>query len=158
MREKHRSAASCTLPTADVPATKVHALDGNRTRGPCVHRPTLYPLSQTSQGNFTCFTRICAAGSETPGGGNRKVLAPCGATGQFGHAAARTLPLALLPRRQLEATQWGEEREMQGTKMNTRVPFVVRLWNHPKHTILNQKSKCYKSLPSWDTKRVMFPR
>ncbi|CAK6436081.1 unnamed protein product [Pipistrellus nathusii] len=29
MREKHQSAASCTLPTGDVPATKVHALDWN---------------------------------------------------------------------------------------------------------------------------------
>ena len=32
MREKHQSAASCTPPTGDVPATKVHALDQNRTR------------------------------------------------------------------------------------------------------------------------------
>ena len=31
MREKHWSAASCTLPTGDVPETKVHALDRNRT-------------------------------------------------------------------------------------------------------------------------------
>nr|KAF6278874.1 hypothetical protein mMyoMyo1_010208 [Myotis myotis] len=31
MRKKHRSAASCTLPTGDVPTTKVHALDRNRT-------------------------------------------------------------------------------------------------------------------------------
>nr|KAF6315792.1 ATPase Na+/K+ transporting subunit alpha 2 [Pipistrellus kuhlii] len=29
MREKHPSAASCTLPTGDVPAIKVHALDQN---------------------------------------------------------------------------------------------------------------------------------
>ena len=29
MREKHQPAASCTLPTGDVPATKVHALDWN---------------------------------------------------------------------------------------------------------------------------------
>ncbi|KAK1347077.1 hypothetical protein QTO34_000941 [Cnephaeus nilssonii] len=41
MREKHPSAASCTPPTGDVPATKVHALDRNRTRDPSVHRPTL---------------------------------------------------------------------------------------------------------------------
>ncbi|ELK27554.1 PWWP domain-containing protein 2A [Myotis davidii] len=34
MREKHRSAASCTPPTGDVPATKVHALDRNRTWDP----------------------------------------------------------------------------------------------------------------------------
>ena len=31
MREKHPSAASCTPPTGDVPTTKVHALDRNRT-------------------------------------------------------------------------------------------------------------------------------
>ncbi|ELK28488.1 hypothetical protein MDA_GLEAN10008673 [Myotis davidii] len=54
MREKHRLAASCTPPTGDVPATKVHALDRNRTWDPLVHRPTLYPLSQTSQG-FNVF-------------------------------------------------------------------------------------------------------
>ncbi len=47
MREKHRSAASCTPPTGDVPATQVHALDRNRTWDPSVFRPTLYPLSQT---------------------------------------------------------------------------------------------------------------
>ncbi|EPQ12717.1 Inactive N-acetylated-alpha-linked acidic dipeptidase-like protein 2 [Myotis brandtii] len=51
MREKHRSAASCTSPTGDVPATQVHALDRNRTWDPSVRRPTLYPLSQTGFGN-----------------------------------------------------------------------------------------------------------
>nr|KAF6392520.1 hypothetical protein mPipKuh1_007726 [Pipistrellus kuhlii] len=45
MRESHRSVASCTLPTGDMPATKVHALDQNRTRVPSVPKPTLYPLS-----------------------------------------------------------------------------------------------------------------
>nr|KAF6285949.1 hypothetical protein mMyoMyo1_009508 [Myotis myotis] len=50
MREKHRSAASCTSPTGDVPATQVHALDRNRTRDLSVRKPTLYPLSQTGSG------------------------------------------------------------------------------------------------------------
>nr|KAF6267856.1 hypothetical protein mMyoMyo1_011541 [Myotis myotis] len=50
MREKHRPAASCSPPAGDVPATKVHALDRNRTRDPSVRRPTLYPLSHTGQG------------------------------------------------------------------------------------------------------------
>nr|KAF6300616.1 hypothetical protein mMyoMyo1_009089 [Myotis myotis] len=50
MGEKHRSAASCTSPTGDMPAAQVHALDRNRTRDPSVCRPTLYPLSQTSFG------------------------------------------------------------------------------------------------------------
>nr|KAF6330329.1 hypothetical protein mMyoMyo1_012319 [Myotis myotis] len=50
MREKHRSAASCTPPTGDVPATKVHCLDQNRTRDPSVCRPMFCPLSQTDQG------------------------------------------------------------------------------------------------------------
>nr|KAF6304794.1 hypothetical protein mPipKuh1_009248 [Pipistrellus kuhlii] len=50
MREKHRPAASCTPPTGDVPATKVHALDRNRTRDLSVRRSTLYPLSQTGFG------------------------------------------------------------------------------------------------------------
>ncbi|XP_054581044.1 uncharacterized protein LOC129151151 [Eptesicus fuscus] len=53
MREKHRSAASCTPPTGDVPATKVHALDRNRTWDPSVRRLMLYPLSQTGQGKRT---------------------------------------------------------------------------------------------------------
>ena len=47
MREKHQPAASCTPPTEDVPATNVHALDWNRTWDLSVHRPMLYPLSQT---------------------------------------------------------------------------------------------------------------
>ena len=47
MRENHQSAASCTPPTGDVPTTKVHALDRNRTWDLSVRRPTLYPLSQT---------------------------------------------------------------------------------------------------------------
>ncbi|EPQ18169.1 E3 ubiquitin-protein ligase UBR4 [Myotis brandtii] len=51
MREKHRSAASCTPPTGDVPASKVHALGRNRTWDLSVRRPTLYPLSQTGQGS-----------------------------------------------------------------------------------------------------------
>ncbi|ELK31492.1 Serine/threonine-protein kinase Chk2 [Myotis davidii] len=50
MREKHQSAASCTSPTGDVPATQVHALDRNRTWDPSVHKPMLYPLSQTGFG------------------------------------------------------------------------------------------------------------
>nr|KAF6336964.1 hypothetical protein mMyoMyo1_012153 [Myotis myotis] len=50
MREKHRSAASCTSPTGDVPATQVHALDRNRTWDPSVHRLTLHPQSQTGFG------------------------------------------------------------------------------------------------------------
>ncbi|ELK23306.1 hypothetical protein MDA_GLEAN10017479 [Myotis davidii] len=33
-----------------LPATKVHALDQNRTWDPGVRRPTLYPLSQTAYG------------------------------------------------------------------------------------------------------------
>nr|KAF6326414.1 hypothetical protein mPipKuh1_008409 [Pipistrellus kuhlii] len=52
MRERHRSAASCTLPTGDVPATKVHALDLS------VHRLTLYPLSQTGFGSCLLLRRI----------------------------------------------------------------------------------------------------
>ncbi|ELK27301.1 GTP cyclohydrolase 1 [Myotis davidii] len=55
MREKHRSAASCTLPTGDVPATKVHALDRNRTWDPSARRPTLYLLSQTDVLNDAIF-------------------------------------------------------------------------------------------------------
>ena len=50
MRENHRPAASCTPPTGDVPATKVHALDQNRTWDLLEHRPMLYPLSQTGLG------------------------------------------------------------------------------------------------------------
>ncbi|CAK6450188.1 unnamed protein product [Pipistrellus nathusii] len=53
MREKHRSAASCTSPTGDVPATRVHILDQNRTQDLSVHRLMLYPLSQTG---FCLFT------------------------------------------------------------------------------------------------------
>nr|KAF6386127.1 hypothetical protein mMyoMyo1_001575 [Myotis myotis] len=52
MREKHRSAASCTSPTGVVPATQVHALDRNRTWDLSVRRPTLYPLSQTGFSGF----------------------------------------------------------------------------------------------------------
>nr|KAF6279914.1 hypothetical protein mMyoMyo1_010168 [Myotis myotis] len=52
MREKHRSAASCTSPTGDVPATQVHALDQNRTWDLSVRRLTLYPLSQTGFGSL----------------------------------------------------------------------------------------------------------
>nr|KAF6279900.1 hypothetical protein mMyoMyo1_010155 [Myotis myotis] len=55
MREKHRSAASRTLPTGDVPATKGHALDRNQTWDPSVRRPMLYPLSQTGQGYMCVF-------------------------------------------------------------------------------------------------------
>nr|KAF6318666.1 hypothetical protein mPipKuh1_008650 [Pipistrellus kuhlii] len=50
MRESHQSAASCTPPTGDMPATKAHAPDRNRTRDPSVPKPTLYPLSQTGLG------------------------------------------------------------------------------------------------------------
>nr|KAF6316185.1 hypothetical protein mPipKuh1_008696 [Pipistrellus kuhlii] len=50
MREKHRPVASCTAPTGDVPATKVHALDRNQTWDLSVCRPMLYPLSQTGFG------------------------------------------------------------------------------------------------------------
>nr|KAF6366443.1 hypothetical protein mPipKuh1_009860 [Pipistrellus kuhlii] len=49
MREKHLSAASCTPPIGDVFATKVHALDRNQTWDFSVHRPMLYPLSQTGK-------------------------------------------------------------------------------------------------------------
>nr|KAF6276410.1 hypothetical protein mPipKuh1_010536 [Pipistrellus kuhlii] len=41
MRENHRSAASCTPRTGDVPATKVHTLDRNRTWDLSVYRTTL---------------------------------------------------------------------------------------------------------------------
>ena len=34
------------------PATQAHALTGNRTGDPSVHRPMLNPLSYTSQGSF----------------------------------------------------------------------------------------------------------
>ncbi|ELK32792.1 Transmembrane and coiled-coil domain-containing protein 7 [Myotis davidii] len=44
MREKHRPAASCTPPTGDVSANKVHALDQNRTWDPSLCRLMLYPL------------------------------------------------------------------------------------------------------------------
>ena len=50
MREKHRSVASCTPPTRDVPTTNVHALDRNQTWDLSVRRPTLYPLNQTDFG------------------------------------------------------------------------------------------------------------
>nr|KAF6326396.1 hypothetical protein mPipKuh1_008394 [Pipistrellus kuhlii] len=50
MRESHRSAASCTPPTGDMPATKVYALDRNRTPDLSISKPTLYPLSQTGFG------------------------------------------------------------------------------------------------------------
>ena len=50
IRENHRSAASCTPPTGDVPAAKVHALDQNQTWDLSVRRPMLYPLSQTRSG------------------------------------------------------------------------------------------------------------
>nr|KAF6349067.1 hypothetical protein mMyoMyo1_011644 [Myotis myotis] len=52
MREKHRSPASCTSPTGDMPATQAHAPDQNRTWDPSVRRPTLYPLSQTGLGTI----------------------------------------------------------------------------------------------------------
>nr|KAF6302544.1 hypothetical protein mPipKuh1_009299 [Pipistrellus kuhlii] len=58
MRESHRSAASCAPPTGDVPTTKVHALDRNRTRDLAVPKPTLYPLSQTGFGVFLFFKYI----------------------------------------------------------------------------------------------------
>jgi hypothetical protein len=46
MREKHQLAASWTLPTEDVPPTKVLALNRNQTWDPSVFRPTVYPLSK----------------------------------------------------------------------------------------------------------------
>nr|KAF6358531.1 hypothetical protein mPipKuh1_010353 [Pipistrellus kuhlii] len=55
MRENHRSAASCTPPTGEMPATKAHAPDRNRTRNLSVQRPTLYPLRQTSFGESQLF-------------------------------------------------------------------------------------------------------
>nr|KAF6369309.1 hypothetical protein mMyoMyo1_010673 [Myotis myotis] len=58
MREKHRPAASCTLPTGDVPATQVHALDRNRTWDLSVRRPTLYPPSQTGFGENLFFNSL----------------------------------------------------------------------------------------------------
>nr|KAF6308717.1 amyloid beta precursor protein binding protein 2 [Pipistrellus kuhlii] len=60
MRENHRSAASCTPRTGDVPATKVHALDRNRTRDLSVYRPTFDPLSQTSSRHLLhhCFQAL----------------------------------------------------------------------------------------------------
>ena len=55
MRESHRSSASCTPATGDMPATKAHALDWNQTRVPSVPKPTLYPLSQTGFGHLANF-------------------------------------------------------------------------------------------------------
>ena len=52
MREKHQSAASCTPATGDMPATKGHALDRYWTWDLSVHRPRLYPLSQTGFGRI----------------------------------------------------------------------------------------------------------
>ena len=54
VRKTHPLAASCTHPTKDMPATKVHTLDQNRIWDLSVRRPMLYPLSQTGFGhNFT---------------------------------------------------------------------------------------------------------
>nr|KAF6331844.1 hypothetical protein mPipKuh1_008153 [Pipistrellus kuhlii] len=50
MKENHRSTASCTPRTGDVPATKVHALDRNRTWDLSVCRLTLYLLNQNGLG------------------------------------------------------------------------------------------------------------
>nr|KAF6311940.1 hypothetical protein mPipKuh1_009124 [Pipistrellus kuhlii] len=50
--KKHRSAASCTAPTGDVPTTKAHALDQNQTWDPSVRRLTLYLLSQADLGRI----------------------------------------------------------------------------------------------------------
>ena len=44
-------------PTGDVPATKVHALDWNRTWNLSVCRPTLYPLSQKRLGQISLFLK-----------------------------------------------------------------------------------------------------
>ena len=60
MREKHRPAASCTPPIGDVPATKVHALDRNRTWDPSIPRAMLYPLSQTRFSYGTFFQWECS--------------------------------------------------------------------------------------------------
>ena len=50
--EKHRSVASCTLPTRDLSsATRACALTGNQTSNLSVCRPALNPLSHTSQGS-----------------------------------------------------------------------------------------------------------
>ena len=63
MREKHQSAASCTPPPGDVPTTKVHALDWNRTWDLSACRPTLYPLSQSSFGLHSLHSFFsCAPG------------------------------------------------------------------------------------------------
>ena len=41
------------------PTTQVCALTGNRTGDPLVHRPTLSPLSHTSQGSlFVFYTKL----------------------------------------------------------------------------------------------------
>ena len=37
------------------PATQAHALTGNRTSDPLVHRPALNPLSHTSQESLVSF-------------------------------------------------------------------------------------------------------
>ena len=58
MREDHPSAASCTPPTGDIPATKLHALDQNRTQDPSVRRPTLYPLRQISSSERACCSPL----------------------------------------------------------------------------------------------------
>ena len=47
-------------PTGDLtwPATQAHALTGNRTGNPLVHRLVLNPLSHTSQGTFTFYSCV----------------------------------------------------------------------------------------------------
>ena len=58
MRESHRSAASCKPPTWDMPATKAHALDWNRTWDPSVPKRMLYPLSQTGLSWFVFLNNV----------------------------------------------------------------------------------------------------
>ena len=40
------------------PTTQAHALTGNRTGNPLVHRLVLNPLSHTSQGTFTFYSCV----------------------------------------------------------------------------------------------------
>ena len=51
--EKHQCVVASLLPpTGDLATTQVCALTGNRPSKPLVHRPTLNPLSHTSQGSL----------------------------------------------------------------------------------------------------------
>ena len=58
VQEKQQLVASLTPPTGDLvhnPAMCPCAPTGNQTSDPLVHRPTLIPLSHTSQGKMLCF-------------------------------------------------------------------------------------------------------